>query len=139
MKWLSSLVAALTLVACSDAFKPSIQNVSGVYRAQSFTTTDSGGTHDWIAKGASLVLLLAPPGVSGGQLILPDTTSGGFTIMLLEGTWTLHGDVVDFDQPADTFVRDVAWIATKDRLTADQTFSGTRIKVVLLRDNTTRT
>ena len=128
-------VALVAAVACSDSFQPSVNNVSGVYQAQSFTTTDNTGTHDWIAAGASLELLLTPRGTSSGQLIVPDTTaSGGFLIALLIGSWTLAGDIIKFDQAADTFVRDLAWIATKDRLTADQTLgTGTRIRVVLTR------
>ena len=124
-----------TAVACSDSFQPSVSNVSGIYQAQSFTTTDNAGTHDWIVAGASLELLLTPQGTSSGQLVVPDTTaSGGFLIALLIGSWTLTGDIIKFDQAVDTFVRDLAWIATKDRLTADQTLgTGTRIKVVLTR------
>jgi len=129
-------VAVVAAVACSDAFKPTTDNVLGDYTARSFTTTDTGGTIDWIQRGATLTILLGPFGVTTGHILVPGGGEGGADVdQILIGDWTLAGDVVTFSMPAvDTFVRDVAWIATKDRLTADQTVgTGTRIKVVLTR------
>jgi len=133
---MSFLAVAVLAAACSDAFKPTTENVLGDYTAGTFTTTDPAGTVDWIQRGATLTLTLGSFGTTLGHLVVPCGGEGGADVdEILFGDWTLAGDVVTFCMPAvDTFVRDVAWIATKDRLTADQTLgTGTRIKVVLTR------
>jgi hypothetical protein len=131
VKRISSLLAVVALVACSDAFKPTTENVSGDYQLQSFTT-DSAGVHkDWVAAGAALELLLSPLGdVIGGLQIPLDTT---IFLANLAGTWQMSGKTVHFTQDADTFVRDMDWIADKDRLSGDETFGGVRVRVVLKR------
>ena len=50
---------------------------------------------------------------------------------LMEGTWTLTGTTVHFSQIADTFVRDMDWIASENRLSGDKTFGAVRVRVVL--------
>lgn len=121
------VVAVVAAVACSDPFKPTIENVSGDYQMESFTT-DSAGVHkDWVAAGASMEIFLTPLGDVIGQLIMPlDTTS-------MLGTWALSGSTVTFTQGADTFVRDMDWIAGKDGLSGDETFGAVRVRVVLKR------
>jgi hypothetical protein len=76
-------VAVVAAVACSDAFKPTTESVTGDYQLESFTT-DSAGVHkDWVAAGASMEILLTPLGDVIGQLIVPlDTAS-------MLGTWEL--------------------------------------------------
>ena len=120
-------VAVVAAVACSDAFKPTIENVSGDYQMESFST-DSAGVHkDWVTAGASMEILLTPLGDVIGQLIVP-----GDTISML-GTWELSGNTVNFTQDGDTFVRDMDWIAGKDHLSGDKTFGAVRVRVVLKR------
>ncbi len=118
-------VAVVAAVACSDAFKPTTENVTGDYQLESFTT-DSAGVHkDWVAAGASMEVLLTPLGDVIGQLIGPlDTAS-------MLGTWELTGTTVHFTQDADTFVRDVDWIASERHLSGDETFGIVRVRVVL--------
>ena len=124
---LLAVAAVAAFIACSDAFKPTIENVSGDYQMESFTT-DSAGVHkDWVAAGASMEVALSPLGDVIGQLIMPlDTTS-------MLGTWELSGNTVHFTQGADTFVRDMDWIAAEDRLAGDETFGTVRVRVVLKR------
>jgi hypothetical protein len=134
MKKLAGFLAvAAAFVACSEAFEPTIEDVSGIYQMASFTT-DSAGVHkDWVAAGASMEVWLGPLGDVFGQLIMPlDTT-------YLRGTWELSGNTVRFTEDADTFVRDMDWIAGKDwitgkdRLSGDETFGAVRVRVVLKR------
>src|SRR6266571_3079412 len=47
------------------------------------------------------------------------------------GTWELTGTTVHFTQDADTFVRDVDWIASESHLSGDETFGSVRVRVVL--------
>lgn len=133
MKWLSGFLAAVVIVvvACSDAFKPTVENVSGDYRLQSFTT-DSAGIHkDWVAAGATLELLLSPLGEVIGHLNMQIDTTIFFADML--GTWELSGNTIHFTQNADSFVRDMDWIVAKDGLSADETFGVVRVRIALAR------
>jgi len=129
MKPIASLLAAAAVVACSDAFKPTADNVSGIYQLQTFRTDSAGTTKDWVAGGASLSLILSPGGHVGGELTMPADTVVFYA--LLDGTWTLTGTTVHFSQSADTFVRDMDWIASENRLSGDKTFGAVRVRVVL--------
>jgi hypothetical protein len=52
--------------------------------------------------------------------------------MDLAGGWSLTGNTVTFDQPdADTFLRDVPFTAELNRLSAEATFSGQTIRLIL--------
>jgi hypothetical protein len=46
--------AAAAAVACSDSFRPTVDNVSGIYSVREFTTDSAGTTKDWVAAGATL-------------------------------------------------------------------------------------
>ena len=131
MKRLQHVLAVVALVACGDGFQPNTDNVLGIYNAQTFTTDSAGTTTDWLAHGAQLQITLAARSVTQGLLVFPDTTGGPILLADLAGTWTLTGDTVHLHNSVDTFVRDMSWAASENRLTGDQTFGGTRIRVVL--------
>jgi hypothetical protein len=139
VKRISSLLAVVTIVtivACSDAFKPTTESVVGDYSLQTLTTTDTSGTTDWVASGATLTLTIAANGTTTGNLFIPGAAEGGGDFIAdMAGTWSLSGAVITFDQTADTFVRDMDFSAGKDRLAGDQSFSfnavPTRVRVVL--------
>jgi len=125
-------VAAATVVACSDAFSPTVQNVSGFYFADTFTTDSAGVSKDWVAVGATFGVVLNPDGSMHGRLMLPGVPPDTATFTAdLTGTWTLTGDTVRFTQDADTFVRDMDWVVTKGHLAGEETFSGVTIRAVL--------
>lgn len=124
-------MAVTAIVACSNSFQPNTDNVLGTYNAHTFTTDSAGMTTDWLAHGAQLQITLAAHGVAQGLLIFPDTTGGPILLADLAGTWTLTGDTVRLQNPVDTFVRNMPWIASENRLTGDYTFGGTRIRAVL--------
>jgi hypothetical protein len=119
-------------IACGgEAFSPTTANVAGAYTATAFTTT-SGVTTNRLGAGASLTLTLAAGGAVTGQLFVPGGAEGGGNLNAdMAGTWTLAGSTVEFTQAADTFVRDMSFVASENRLTGDATFSGTTIHVVL--------
>ncbi len=136
MRLLLSLLTAaailISIVACSDSFKPNTANVAGTYRLQRLITTDILDTNDWVAAGATLSLTLNTNGTTAGHIFAPGAGSGGSDFDAdLAGTWNLTGDVVTFSQTADTFLRDMPFIAGENRLSGDQTFSGTRVTAVL--------
>ena len=68
-------VALVAAVACSDSFKPTTENIRGDYSVQTFTTTDTGGTIDWVKRGGTFTLTLGPLGTTTGHLFMP--RSGG--------------------------------------------------------------
>jgi hypothetical protein len=120
------------LVACSDPFKPTTENVVGDYSLQALTTTDSGGTVNWVTAGATCTISLAANGTTTGHLFLPGADTGGVDFNAdMPGTWALSGDSISFDQAADSFVRDMSFGALENRLAGDHTFTGTRVRFVL--------
>ena len=136
MRLTLSVLCAVTVVACSDSFKPTTENVVGDYSLQSLTTTDTSGTTDWVAAGSTLTISLDTNGTVTGNLFIPGAAEGGGDFIAdMAGTWSLIGDVITFSQTADTFVRDMNFSAGKDRLSGDETFSfntvPTRVRIVL--------
>jgi hypothetical protein len=124
-----ALLAVLT--ACSPT-APSVEEVAGNYAATTLTTREGGVTTDQLALGSSLTLVLAADGSTIGDLYVPNgAEDGGNFDAVLTGTWVLHGDTVEFDHAADTFVRDMPFVFDNDRLTGERTFSATTVRVVL--------
>ena len=118
------IMTAVAAVACSDSFKPTEENVVGDYTLQMLMTTDTSGTRDWVAAGATLTLTLDTNGTTTGHLHVPGAGVGGGDFDAdMAGTWSLTGSTVTFDQTADTFMRDMDFTAGKNRLSGDQTFS----------------
>lgn len=133
MRLTLSLLTAAAVVACSDAFKPTTENVLGDYTVQTFQTTDAAGTIDWVQRGGILTITLGPLGVATEHLFLPGAAEGGGDVDgILIGEWTLSGNTITFGMPAiDTFVRDMPWTVSENKLSGDHTFGDTRIRVVL--------
>jgi hypothetical protein len=129
----ASLCLIAVLAACSDnPFNPTTENVVGDYNLQTLTTTDTSGTTDWVTAGATWTMSLAANGTTTGHLFIPGAPVGGADFNAdMAGNWTLSGDSIQFDQTADSFVRDMSFGALENRLTGDHTFSGTRVRLVL--------
>lgn len=130
---LTAAVLVVSIVACSDSFSPTVENVAGDYTLDRLVTvTDTGGTKDWVAAGATFTISLATNGTTTGHLFLPQASDDGFDINAdMTGTWTITGGSINFDQTADTFVKDWPLTAGKDRLTIDRTDAEGRVIVVL--------
>jgi hypothetical protein len=132
-----ALLAALTLsvafVGCGDdPFEPTVENVAGSYEATTLTLTTAEGTVDLLDAGASAEVTLETDGTTSGRLFVPEGGEGGEDLDEdLEGTWELDGDIVTFDQTADTFIRDAEFTAEENRLSGEETFTGATIEVVL--------
>jgi len=136
LKHALAVAIAVAVIGCDHSFAPTPGTVPGIYAARTFTTTDSTGTTtDWIVAGGSLNLILAQGGAAGGQLLLPGMgPAGSDFIASVTGTWELIGNTVRLTQSANTFVRDMPWLAGENLLTGDHTFDGTRVKVVLVKE-----
>ena len=129
-------VAAAAILACSDSFNPTTENMVGDYSLQLLTTTDTSGTTDWVVVGSTLTISLAANGTTIGHMFVPGAAeNGGDFNADMAGTWSLRGGVITFSQTADTFVRDMDFSAGQGRLSGDQNFSfntvDTRVRIVL--------
>ena len=101
-------------------------------------TTGASGQTNQLLIGSTLQITLASDGSTTGHLHL--AASGAFAARDddMAGTWTTNGNVVNFHQPADTFVRDMNFVLDPIAtgvwdLVGDQNFSGTRIQLTLSR------
>ncbi len=122
----------LAVVACGDAAAPTLTDVAGSYSATTLTTQEASVITDLLAQGSLLNVVLNADGTTTGRLFVPNGgEQGGDFDADLAGTWVLHGDTVEFDHTADTFVRDMPFVFQNNRLTGEQTFSGTTVRAVL--------
>ena len=149
MKRLMAMAVLATtagLGACDDGgtvdVDPTVAIVAGSYTAEGnfgtivFTTTTAGSPEvtDWLAQGGSLTMTLNEDGTTAGRLFVPGADEdGGDFDEDLTGTWSLSDGVVTFDQPADTFIRDMAFEYADGRLNGEETFGDTTIRVILQR------
>jgi len=128
------------LLACGDSTSPGVTEV-GSYSALTFFTQPAGGgvTRDELQAGGTMVLTLNSNGTTSGHLhVAANGTTPAFDADMA-GTWSLNGDVVNFTQAADTFVRNMAWTVVRAgrnvvALLGDQVLSGTRISLSLKHD-----
>jgi hypothetical protein len=128
--------ALVLLLACggSDSFTPTEETVAGTYEASVFTVTGFSGTTDLLLAGATVDATLAPDGTTSGRLFVPGGDEDGSDLDEdLTGTWMLTGQTVTFNQTADTFIRDAEFIAGRNTLTAEGTFSGLSIFLQLVK------
>ena len=126
------------LLACGGSDEPSSSPYAGSYVATSWTTTGNSGHQDQILAGSTLQITLAPNGTTTGHLHFAATTANPVFDADMAGTWAVSGNVVDFTQAADSFVRDMPFTVGSNiqgiiTLTGDRTFSGTQIQLILTR------
>jgi hypothetical protein len=128
------LALAALFAGCGDddPFSPTVDNVSGSYSAETFTLTTDAGTVDLLALGAEVTVELAADGTTTGQLFVPGVGVNEEDFEAdLAGTWTLTDSTVTFSQDADTFIRDVEFTASENRLTGEETFGEETVQLVL--------
>ncbi|HET7621753.1 MAG TPA: hypothetical protein VFK39_07625 [Gemmatimonadaceae bacterium] len=134
---LAVLFALLVATACGSdkTTGPATKDVAGSYDATVFTASALGTTHDMLAAGASIHLVLSEDGTCSGHLFVPASDFTGEEVDEdLAGTWTLDGTTVTLTQSADTFLRDVQLTVNGAQLTGSQTIQGVTVHVVLERD-----
>lgn len=132
----ATLVMLGATAACGsdDATGPGMPDVAGSYDATVLTASALGATHDMLAEGASIHLVLAEDGTSSGHLFVPATEFTGEGVDEdLAGSWTLDGTTVTLTQSADTFLRDVPLGVDGAQLIGDQTIGGVAVHLVLER------
>ena len=137
LRTVPALLGIAAMLACGDSTSPS--SPVGDYTAIVFVTTDNTGATNQLAIGSTLNISLAANGTTTGHLHL--AASGAQTLFDADmaGTWSRNGEVIDFAQTADTFVKDMSFTIQRisgdvSALVGDQTFSGTRINLSLVRE-----
>lgn len=132
----ASLVLAAAFFGCgSDSTEPSGAPV-GSYTPFEWVTTGTSGQTNQLAIGSTLQITLASDGSTTGHL--HTAASGGNPAFDADmaGTWTMSGNVVQFHQNADTFVRNMDFILQPIAtgawdLIGDETFPGGRVQLTL--------
>jgi hypothetical protein len=136
-KGLTAVVfAALSVVGCgSDNPVQPTGNVAGSYHATQFVTTGSSGQTNQLLAGSTVSIDLLPDGTTTGHLHLAASAANPVLDADLAGTWTQSGNTVTFDQPSDTFLRDIEFTVVPNgdswQLVGDHVFFGTRIQLTL--------
>ena len=127
-----SLVLALSGCGDDSSFSPTEENVAGDYSASVFTLDVGAGVINQLVQGASVAVTLAPDGTTTGRLFLPGGgENGGDLDADLTGTWSLSRGAVTFDQPSDTFIRNVRFDADRNRLIGED-WSGHQVISLVL-------
>lgn len=109
--------------------------LAGTFVATSFIVTEAGEPPmDVLALGGDLTITVAQNNSTAGTLTVPSELTGGSDLSFsMNGTAMRTGNTVQFDQPSDTFVRDLAWTFSGNTLVANETVSGVSLAITLTR------
>lgn len=134
MKSLSRWILLAGVSACGDSFSPTVEKMAGMYQAFTFEVTDTSGTRDYVGDGNIFLLTLDANGTVAGRLRLIGAGEGGADIDAdMAGTWTLEHGIITFEQTADTFVRDVEFLAGPGVLRTEFVDDGTSVRIRMVR------
>jgi hypothetical protein len=131
-RWRSVGAAALLAVtACGD--EPlSPTSLAGTFSATTFTFTMGAQSVDVLASGGVLIIEIFTDGTTDGVLFLPAALVGTDFTESMVGTYTIAGSTVQFQQSADTFVRNIIFEASgTTTLRGVGTFNGITVRVTL--------
>jgi hypothetical protein len=129
-----TVIGGLLAQGCSSATSPTVDTVAGSYAATTFEAVDGGQVVDILGQGGTLAIVLQVDLSTTGRLFVPDGGETGEDLDVdLTGTWMLSADTIRFDHSADTFVRDMVFLVEGTRLTGEETFGSTVVRVTLSR------
>ena len=132
-----ALCCALTAGACSgDETVGSSNFLAGTYEATLFVVTPTGQSPiDVLAAGGSLSITVEASGATSGTLFVPASVTGEAPLTAsMAGTASINALTVEFDQTADTFVRDLTWYREGTALTVvNQSAGGATFSISLVR------
>ena len=136
LSFMRRVLACCLLVAgaCRGTTDP--DPIVGTFLATTFQSAVTGqGAVNVLAQGGTLGVNVANNFVTAGTLIVPAAVNGGVTFTAsLAGTAVRTDSTVRFNLPADSFVRDLTFTLTANRLEArNQTVGGTTYDIVLTR------
>jgi hypothetical protein len=129
---LTESAAVFQVLRPGTVASPEMAAVAGTYRATTFTMEEAGVTTDWLVRGASITLTLGSDGTTRGRLFVPGGGEGSSDFDEdLTGTWELSGTTLRLRHAAATFLRQVVFSLVDSRLSAEETFGGVVVRVVL--------
>lgn len=136
MRTLPALLLLATLALGCGGTEPTSNPLTGTYSATVFQVVPSGqSSMNVLAAGGSLSITINADNSTTGSLNIPASITGGAAFVAsMAGTATISGSVVQFQQTADTFVRDLDWTFSGNSLTVtNQLLSGDSHTITLTR------
>jgi len=124
---------AAVLVGCGGT-EPSGANLAGSYTATVFQVAPPGQSAiNVIAAGGTLTMTIGQDLAVSGSISLPASVTGDEAFSAsLAGTATIVGSTIEFQQAADTFVRDLEWTLSGNNLTVQgQVVNGTTFTITM--------
>ncbi|HEX7981110.1 MAG TPA: hypothetical protein VF461_21055 [Gemmatimonadaceae bacterium] len=113
------------LSACGSDTPNQPSSIAGTYTATVFRVTPTGQpTIDVLAQGGSLQITIASDNTASGSLSLPASVAGTPFTASMTGTVVQSGTTVQFQQTADTFVRDLTFAVVGNTLQATNQVAG---------------
>jgi hypothetical protein len=131
-----TLAIASVLSACGGDTPTETNALAGSYRATTFRVTPSGQSAiDVLAQSGTLTITIGADNATSGSLFLPASVTGGTALTeSMTGTAVRTGNSLQFQQAADTFVRNLTWAVSGNTLTVvDQTAGSARFTITLAR------
>ena len=131
-----TLAVASVLAACGSDTPTQASTLAGSYRATTFRVTPTGqSATDILASNGSLTITVGADNATTGSLFLPASVTGGAALTAsMAGTAVRTGSSIQFQQLADTFVRDLVWTVSGNALTVvDQEAGSARFTITLAR------
>ena len=131
------IATAITLAflsgGCGNNTDPSV-SLTGTYVATAFSVTPTGqAVINVLAAGGSLTITIAANNTTTGNLSIPASINGGTALSAsMEGTATVAGTHVEFQQNADTFVRDLTWTFGNNTLSVNNQTAGAAAHTITL-------
>ena len=134
MKQPLRLLVVVALVACSEAFQPTVDNVIGSYRARTFTIIKGTDTTDLLKAGAMFYINLSPRGSTSGYVYVPAIGVDPEVIEDIDGTWTLSQGLILIDQTGGNFVQNMAFFAERRQLYASRSSPSIGVRALMIKD-----
>ena len=123
------------LASCGgNPIGPEPNSLVGPWEATSFALVQGSNSTDVHIAGGSMTITLTSDNRTSGSLVIPASLNGGITETFdMAGTWTQNADTVEFNQNADTFVRDAVWLSSGGQLLGLYASGSDSVKVTLER------
>lgn len=129
-----AMLAALVIACAGSETAGSSNLLTGTYAAVIFDVTPTGQAPvNVIGAGGSLSITIDASGATTGTLNIPSSVTGGAPLVAsMAGTATITALTVEFDQSADTFVRDLTWTRTGTALSVMAQAAGSATYTITL-------
>ena len=126
-------MASASTACGSDSPTQASSPIAGTYVATVLRVTPTGQpTIDVLAQGGTLSITIAADNTTTGSLTLPASLAGSAVSLSMAGTAVVSGSTVTFQQPGDTFVRDLTFTISGNTLSVANQAAGSQTFTVTL-------